>query len=191
MSFDWRPESKDRYFRKAEAAVKAAGFDDILQISKEQFAITKSTVKVYFKPIPREGKTRRWWEAKKSIAGMQEQSGGRDEFGRKKKTIFIHAVYVFVKMPSDKQLNKVREWLLYAVTKAEKELGGGTGQIKLRYVYDMFVARFTWLARVISFEAFSMMVDEALERMKKMLESNKAMQTLVSGEAGETVEKDM
>ena len=94
-----------------------------------------------------------------------------------------YAVYVFVKMPSDKQLNKVREWLLYAVTKAEKELGGGTGQIKLRYVYDMFVARFTWLARVISFEAFSMMVDEALERMKKMLESNKAMQTLVSGEA--------
>ena len=99
-----------------------------------------------------------------------------------------YAVYVFVKMPSDKQLNKVREWLLYAVTKAEKELGGGTGQIKLRYVYDMFVARFAWLARVISFEAFSMM---ALERMKKMLESNKAMQTLVSGEAGETVEKDM
>ena len=37
-----------------------------------------------------------------------------------------YAVYVFVRMPSDKQLNKVREWLLYAVTKAEKELGGGT-----------------------------------------------------------------
>ena len=102
-----------------------------------------------------------------------------------------YAVYVFVKMPSDKQLNKVREWLLYAVTKAEKELGGGTGQIKLRYVYDMFVARFAWLARVISFEAFSMMVDEALERMKKMLESNKAMQELVNGEAGEVGEKDM
>ena len=97
MSFDWRPESKDRYFRKAEAAVKAAGFNDILQISKEQFAITKSTVKVYFKPIPREGKTRRWWEAKKSITGMQEQSGGHDEFGRKKKTIFIHA-YMILEM---------------------------------------------------------------------------------------------
>ena len=53
-----------------------------------------------------------------------------------------YAIYVFVKMPSDKQLTKVREWLLYAVTKAEKELGGGTGQIKLRYVYDMFVTRF-------------------------------------------------
>lgn len=93
-----------------------------------------------------------------------------------------YAVYTFVKMPSDKQLEKIREWLLYAVTKAEKELGGGTGQIKLRYVYDMFVARFAWLAQVISFEMFSMMVDDALEKMRGMLEGNKAVQELVSGE---------
>ena len=86
-----------------------------------------------------------------------------------------------MRMPSDKQTEKVREWLLYAVTKAEKELGGGTGQIKLRYVYDMFVARFTWLAQVISFEAFSMMVDDALEKMKGMLEGNKALRQLVNG----------
>lgn len=59
------------------------------------------------------------------------------------------------------------------------------------HVYDMFVARFAWLARVISFEAFSMMVDEALERMKKMLESNKAMQDFVNSGAGEAGEKNM
>ena len=94
MRFDWKPESKDRYFRKAEATVKAAGFDDILRVDRDQFSIVKGTVKVHFKPISRDGKTRRWWEAKKSIAGMQEQSGGRDEFGRKKKTIFIHAYMV-------------------------------------------------------------------------------------------------
>ena len=94
MRFDWKPESKERYFRKAEAAVKAAGFDDILRVDRDQFSIVKGTVKVHFKPISRDGKTRRWWEAKKSIAGMQEQSGGRDEFGRKKKTIFIHAYMV-------------------------------------------------------------------------------------------------
>lgn len=99
-----------------------------------------------------------------------------------------YTVYAFVKMPSDKQLNKVREWLLYAVTTAEKELGGGTGQIKLRYVYDMFVVRFAWLAKVVSFEMFSMMVDEALEKMKTMLESNKAMQELVTGKANEETE---
>lgn len=99
-----------------------------------------------------------------------------------------YTVYAFVKMPSDKQLNKVREWLLYAVTTAEKELGGGTGQIKLRYVYDMFVVRFAWLAKVVSFEMFSMMVDEVLEKMKTMLESNKAMQELVTGKANEETE---
>jgi len=93
-----------------------------------------------------------------------------------------YTVYAFFKMPSDKQLNKVREWLLYAVTVAEKELGAGTGKLKLRYVYDMFVSRFGWLAEVITFEMFSMMVDEALEKMKDMLDSNKAVQSLVAGE---------
>lgn len=91
-----------------------------------------------------------------------------------------YTVYVFFKMPSDRQLKKVQEWLLYAVTMAEQKLGGGTGQIKLRYVYDMFVTRFTWLARVVTFEMFSMMVDDALEKMKTMLECNPAMQELVS-----------
>lgn len=85
-----------------------------------------------------------------------------------------YAAYVFMKMPSDKQLNKAREWLLYAVTKAEKELGAGTGKLKLRYVYDMFVARFEWLAKVITFDMFSMMVDEALDKMRTMLEQNEA-----------------
>lgn len=94
MRFDWKPESKERYFKKAEVTVKAAGFDDILQVDRDQFSVIKGTVKVHFKPISRDGKTRRWWEAKKSITGMQEQSGGRDEFGRKKKTIFIHAYMV-------------------------------------------------------------------------------------------------
>lgn len=91
-----------------------------------------------------------------------------------------YTVYAFVKMPSDKQLNKVREWLLYAVTKAEQKLGGGTGKLKLRYVYNMFVTKFTWIAKVIPFETFSDMVDDALEEMRKMLEENVAVQELVT-----------
>ena len=98
-----------------------------------------------------------------------------------------YAVYAFVKMPSDKQMEKVREWLLYAVTKAEQKLGGGTGKIKLRYVYDMFVTRFAWIAKVIPFKVFSDMVDDALEEMREMLEQNKAVQELVNGKVdGET-----
>ncbi len=96
-----------------------------------------------------------------------------------------YAIYTFCKMPSEKQLNKVREWLLYAVTTAEKELGAGTGKIKLRYVYDMFVARFDWLAKVITFDMFSMMVDDALEQMKAMLEENEAAQKFVAGDVND------
>lgn len=55
MRFDWKPESKERYFRKAEAAVKAAGFDDILRVDRDQFSVVKGTVKVHFKPISRDG----------------------------------------------------------------------------------------------------------------------------------------
>lgn len=96
--------------------------------------------------------------------------------------VAAHMIYTFFKMPNEKQLNKVREWLLYAVVVAEKELGAGTGKIKLRYVYDMFVARFDWIAEAITFEMFSMMVDEALEKMKDMLESNKAVQRMMEKE---------
>lgn len=93
-----------------------------------------------------------------------------------------YAVYTFANRPSAEQIKKAKEWLLYAVIKAEQELGSGTGKVKLRYVYDMFVARFVWLAKVIPFETFNLLVDEALEEMKKIIESNKAVQTLVNGE---------
>lgn len=88
-------------------------------------------------------------------------------------------IYRFAQKPSDEQMNKVREWLLYAVTVAEKDLGAGTGRLKLRYVYDMFVQRFKWVAEVITFDTFSDMVDEALDRMRLMLDQNKAVQNYV------------
>lgn len=92
------------------------------------------------------------------------------------------AAYRFVKLPTEQQLAKVREWLLFAVTEAEKALGGGTGKLKLRYVYDMFVAKFPWLVKAVSFELFSSLVDDALEEMRGMLASNRAVAVLVSGE---------
>lgn len=91
------------------------------------------------------------------------------------------AVYRFVGLPTEKQLGKIKEWLLYAVTMAERELGGGTGRLKLRYVYDWFLKTFPWLAKVVSFELFSSLVDEALEEMKRLMESNAAVSELVMG----------
>lgn len=92
------------------------------------------------------------------------------------------AVARFVGLPTEAQLSKVREWLLWAVTEAEKNLGGGTGKLKLRQVYDLFVTRFPWLAKLVSFELFSDMVDDALEEMREMLDTNQAVKAFVEGE---------
>lgn len=90
-------------------------------------------------------------------------------------------IYTFLKKPTSEQLKAVKEWLLFAVTEAEKKLGGGTGEIKLRYVYDMFVGKFGFLAEIISFETFSALVDEALEEMREMLKNNEAVNAYVAG----------
>lgn len=87
----------------------------------------------------------------------------------------------FYELPSDEQIQKVKEWLLYAVTMAEKDLGGGTGQLKLRYVYDMFLTKFPSIAPIVSFEVFSTWVDVALEQMKHLIETNKNISDYIEG----------
>lgn len=104
--------------------------------------------------------------------------------------VCIWSVFQFVQIPTSKQVAKVQEWLLWAVTKAEAELGSGTGQLKLRYVYDMFVEKFPAVAKAMSFEYFSMMVDKALDKMKDILRQNKSATKLV--ETGEkTIPSDL
>ena len=92
-------------------------------------------------------------------------------------------VYKFAGMPTKQQIENIKEWLLLAVTSAEKELGGGTGQLKFRYVYDLFVERYPVAAKVVPFEMFSEWVDEALENMKNMLKNNQAARRLLEGVA--------
>ena len=94
----------------------------------------------------------------------------------------VVAVVRFFRLPREKQMENVRQWLLGAVTAAEQELGGGTGKLKLRTVYDAFLTKFPWLAPVIPFEQFSGLVDDALVEMRKLLADNKAVQQMVTGE---------
>jgi hypothetical protein len=97
--------------------------------------------------------------------------------------IGVSVMYDFSKMPTQKQVETIKEWLLYACIQAEKELGSGTGQLKLRYVWDLFIARFPYLTKVVSFELFSSWVDTALIEMRMLLTQNKAIQEVVKGEA--------
>lgn len=78
---------------------------------------------------------------------------------------------------------KAKKWLLLACLEAEKEFGSKTGVIKLRYVYDMFLATFPLLSKFVSFEQFSDMVTAALEEMKHLINTNMAVFNFVNNTA--------
>ena len=81
-------------------------------------------------------------------------------------------IYIWIKTPGKDQLNKIQEWLVWAVAQAEKELGSGTGQMKIKYVYDLFISKFPAIAIFIKYDTFTQMVDKALEEFKELLSSN-------------------
>ena len=91
------------------------------------------------------------------------------------------AIYKFLGLPTASQISKIKTWLLYAVTEAEATLGSQTGILKLRMVYDMFIARFPMVAKIVSFDTFSFWVDEALDEMRELLEKNEAVKSVVIG----------
>ena len=102
--------------------------------------------------------------------------------------VVIYLIVKFFKLPRESQITKIKEWLLYAVTEAERELGSGTGQLKLRYVYDMFVTKFPYLVKFVSFEYFSFLVDEVLIKFKELFKNNTAVKQYVDSSA--VVHKD-
>lgn len=94
--------------------------------------------------------------------------------------LIILVIAGFFYLLKELSVKRVKEWLKYAVSIAEKELGTGTGQLKLRKVYDEFISKYPWISLLISFEKFSELVDEALEWMKKQMDDNKKINEFVS-----------
>lgn len=92
------------------------------------------------------------------------------------------ALMTFVRLPNSSKAKKVREWLLYAVMEAEKELGSGTGQMKLRYVYNLAISKFPIFIKLLPFETFSKFVDNALETFEKMIEDSEMLKNYIGKE---------
>lgn len=89
-------------------------------------------------------------------------------------------IYGLLKKGKERQVEIILEWLLLAVIKAEKELGSGTGQIKLRFVYDLFIDKFKVVSYFMSFSQFSILVDQALDIMKDMVSNNKKIEEYIA-----------
>lgn len=77
---------------------------------------------------------------------------------------------------------KAIEWLKYAVAVAEKDLGSGTGQLKLREVYDMFIDKYPAFSAIVPFALFSYWVKLALKWFENQLENNENVKLYITGE---------
>ena len=76
----------------------------------------------------------------------------------------------------------VVEFLLQAVVMAEKDLGSGTGKIKLSVVYGNFIEKYPIFSKIIPFPVFSAWVDAVLEDMKDILSKNEKAKAYVENE---------
>lgn len=97
--------------------------------------------------------------------------------------IFLGIVYCnrFLRLPSDEKLDLVRQWALFIVIEMEKTYGQGTGSLKLAAAYDAFIKAFPDLVPLVSFDMFSKIIDEALERMRHLLSTNLDIKNYVDG----------
>ena len=79
------------------------------------------------------------------------------------------------------QRSKSIQWLIWAVSAAEKELGSKTGQLKLRRVYDWYVEKFPWLSAIVPFVIFSKWVDKALTTMRRWVDNKTPIGEYITG----------
>lgn len=96
--------------------------------------------------------------------------------------LILVVVFSIVAVLLSLRFTSFENWLVYAVSEAEKDLGGGTGKLKLRYVYDLAVKAFPTFAKIIPFSVFGALVDRALITMKNMIETNKAISDAIRKE---------
>ena len=83
--------------------------------------------------------------------------------------LVIFGIYARIKKLID---SNIVEWLVDKVGDAESYFGSETGQLKLRSVYNTFVAQRPILALIISFDTFKDLVDVALDKFEDMIENN-------------------
>lgn len=99
---------------------------------------------------------------------------------------FIIAVLavIFVMIAAMKY-KSFKNWLVYAVSEAEKYLGSGTGKLKIRYAYDLAIKQYPVIAKIIPWSLFSKLIDAALVVMRQMIDDNQMIANVISGKKKE------
>lgn len=101
--------------------------------------------------------------------------------------IIIGVILAVIVIGGGIYINGFKNWLVWAVTEAETMFGSKTGQLKLRYAYELAVERFPILAKFIPFALFSKFVDGALDIMRDMIENNKNIADAIGDSINENI----
>lgn len=96
--------------------------------------------------------------------------------------LIVIAILLIIVIGYSLKKKSFREWLLFAVMEAEKALGSKTGQIKLRYVYDLAMSRYPIFSKLIPFTTFEKLVNEVLDTFKDILANNEQLQSYIDKE---------
>ena len=102
-----------------------------------------------------------------------------------KQNVIISAALAVIIVGGGIYVNGFKNWLVWAVTEAEATFGSNTGKLKLRYAYELAIARFPLMAKMIPFSLFSKFVDSALDVMRDMIENNKSIADAITDELNE------
>lgn len=96
-------------------------------------------------------------------------------------------IYIVIKEPQ-----RIKQWLIWACAQAELALGSGTGMLKLREVYDMFITQYPIFSKLIPFSVFQKWTEDALLVFKDWLENNVMAQKIFTPQPqqGETNEAE-
>ena len=98
-------------------------------------------------------------------------------------TILVLVIFVIAGVLYFKNEKKAaQDWLLWGVSQAETQLGSGTGKLKLRCAYDLFIKRFPVFSKLITFGTFAGWVDSSLDIMKELIETNPAIANVIEGD---------
>lgn len=78
-------------------------------------------------------------------------------------------IWKYITFPSARRKERILLWLVQAVEYAERIYGGKTGNIKLSFVYNMFIDKFGFVGMFVSQEVFNELVDKAIAIMEETL----------------------
>lgn len=90
--------------------------------------------------------------------------------------IFIGAIIIRLQRMWN---GNIVDWLVAVCADMERELGSGTGRLKLAGAYEIFIATFPIVSKFISAEFFAILVDEALEILNENIAKNDKIKSYI------------